>query len=100
MRVSRFLAAKRCVVASCCSLGVLALSGTAHAQDMQTFLNSLNRQMSTAYGHYRAGVNIYNSVPPWQRLDYKCNHGDMRACKLHQMQLENADRYMSLHYGQ
>jgi hypothetical protein len=62
---------------------------------MQTFSFNLNRQMSTAYGHYRASVNIYNSVPVRRRLDYRCADGDMRACWLHQKQLENANRYMT-----
>jgi hypothetical protein len=85
-------------VAVCVVLCMLAFGETAKAQDMQTFLFNLNQLTSTAYGHYIAGVNIYNSVPVWQRLDYKCANGDMRACLLHQKQLENAYRYMAYHY--
>jgi hypothetical protein len=83
---------KRVAVAAGCASRMVTFCGLAHAQDMQTFLNNLNGQMSSAYNHYRAGVNIYNSVPPWERLDYKCANGDMRACWLHSQQLENAGR--------
>ena len=79
--------------------GVLPFGGIeVKAQDMQTFLNNLNRQMSTANQHYRAGVGIYNSVPYYEKLDYKCAHGDARACWLHQQQLNNANNYMARHY--
>lgn len=70
----------------------------ARAQDMQTFLNNLNRQMAGANQNYRAGVNIYNRVPFYEKLDYKCAHGDARACSLHQQQLNNANDYMARHY--
>src|SRR4051812_25919570 len=54
--------------------------------------------MSTAQGHYRAGVETYNSVPMERRLDYRCNMGDMRPCYVRQQQLNNANEYMACHY--
>jgi hypothetical protein len=79
--------------------GALLFGGAeGKAQDMQTFLNNLNRQMSSANQHYRAGIAIYNSVPYYKKLDYKCAHGDARACSLHQQQLNNANNYMARHY--
>lgn len=76
----------------------LGFGGIGQAQDMPTFLRNLNSQMSTAYGHYRAGVQTYRSVPVQNRLDYKCLHGDKRACYVHQKQLDNANEYMARHY--
>jgi hypothetical protein len=88
---------KVCYTLAIC--GTLPFGGTAvHAQDMQTFLSNLNRQMSVANQNYRAGVRIYNSVPFYEKLDYKCAHGDTRACGLHQQQLNNANNYMSRLY--
>ena len=90
-----------CTLAICGATfcGVLPFGGTAvQAQDMQTFLSNLNRQMSVANQNYRAGVKIYNNVPFYEKLDYKCAHGDVRACGLHQQQLNNANNYMSRLY--
>jgi hypothetical protein len=60
---------------------------TAEAQDKQTFLFNLNRQMSTAYGHDRADA-FRLQMCAWR-------HADLLA---HQKQLENAARYMAYHY--
>jgi hypothetical protein len=90
---------KVCYALAICG-GALTVGGVteAKAQDMQTFLNNLNRQVGTAYQHYYAGRNIYDSVPVEQRLDYRCAMGDGQACWLHQQQLNNANAYMARHY--
>lgn len=81
------------------AVALVCLTGSANAQsNMPQFQHWLNGQMSQAMRNYHEGVRIYNSVPRNQRLDYKCAHGDRRACWLHQQQLNNANRYMSQHY--
>ena len=72
--------------------------GESRAQSMPQFQYWLNGQMQQAYRHYNEGVRTYRSVPPQRRLDYKCAHGDQRACYVHQKQLDNANEYMRRHY--